>query len=602
MLTLWAERSDLLATRRRMLKTRVTLLFFLFSALPAVFVSVVAIVMLDRLIEHEIERRTQEVQLSTRMEIKNVTDNVRAAVTTFAESEELHRIAIEPLEQGDSPELNALETLLDKTANTTGLDLLALVELRKEESVILASAHSPASIEKAAPLFARKAPVDTTTVGFAHELTAGNPPAWAPAIVGVRAVGEGSGNNAALVVYGGMRLDTHRLEAIAMNGRARLVLRSPHLDAIAFPKDVRVAGSETDPSMILPALPGGRAKPAWATGDPDETIDPKSPTRLHVKVNTQQLEDARATFVTLAIGLAAASVVLALLAGALISRPITDPILALAGAAQKIGEGDLEVRLQPSSNDEVGSLVEVFNNMTAELAESRLRLQRAERIAAWREIARRVAHEIKNPLFPIQMSMETLRKGFRTKHPQLEEIVEESTRTVLEEVRALNQIVTEFSDFARLPSPKTAPVDPLELLEYARALFSGAAIEVDRPAIALPKVIADREQLSRTLLNLVKNAIEATPAGQENKISLSAALETRGTKNGVALIVKDSGQGMPEEVRKQIFTPYFTTKKEGTGLGLAIVDRIVQEHQGTIDVESEPGRGTTFRVWLPAAG
>lgn len=583
-----------------MLKTRVTLLFFLFSALPAVFVSVVAILMLDRLIEHEIDRRTQEVQLSTRMEIKNVTDNVRAAVTTFAESEELHRLVIEPLEQGDTPDLNALETLLDKTANTTGLDLLALVELRKPESVILASAHSPASIEKTAPLFAKKAPVDTTTVGFAHELAAGNPPAWAPAIIGVRGTG-------ALVVYGGMRLDTHRLEAIAMNGRARLVLRSPHLRPIAFPKDVRVEGSENDPSMILPALPGGRAKSAWATGDPDETIEPKAPTRLHVKVNTRQLEEARATFVTLAIGLAAASVILALLAGALISRPITDPILALAGAAQKIGEGDLEVRLKPSSNDEVGSLVEVFNTMTAELAESRLRLQRAERIAAWREIARRVAHEIKNPLFPIQMSMETLRKGFRTKHPQLEEIVEESTRTVLEEVRALNQIVTEFSDFARLPSPKTAPVDPLELLDYARALFTGSTIPIllDRPALtalALPKVIADREQLSRSLLNLVKNAIEAMPAGGDGKIELSAERETRGMRAGVTLIVRDNGQGMPEEVRKQIFTPYFTTKKEGTGLGLAIVDRIIQEHQGTIDVESEPGRGTTFRVWLPAAG
>jgi nitrogen fixation/metabolism regulation signal transduction histidine kinase len=590
---------------RRKLRTRVTLLFFLFSALPAVVVTAIAAIVLKEAIDDEIERRGSEARASTQLVIKNVTDGVRGAVSTFAESEELRRVALEPLEQGDQPDPGALETLLDKAMNTSGLDLLAVVEVRGGKGVILASAHSPASIEKAAPAFARVRISETTTVGFAHELTAGNPPAWAPAIVGVRGVSNVAG--AELVVYGGMRLDTHRLEAIAMNGRARLVLRSPHLSPIAFPKGITTEGSENDGAMILPALIGGRAKPAWATSDPDETIDPKTPTKLHVRVNTHALESARARFITAAGVLALVALIAALIAGTLISRPITEPILELAGAAQKIGAGELGVHIEPSSNDEVGALVEVFNNMSSEIAESRVRLQRAERIAAWREIARRVAHEIKNPLFPIQMSMETLRKSFRAKHPALEEIVEESTRTVLEEVRALNRIVTEFSDFARLPAPKTEPIAPAELLDHARALFSGKTqtpveIVFERAAIearGLPAVSADREQLGRVLLNLVKNAIEAMAAG--GRIILDASAEIRGNKSGVLFSVRDNGAGISAELLEKIFTPYFTTKSAGTGLGLAIVDRIVAEHQGTISVESTVGVGTEFRIWLPSA-
>lgn len=590
---------------RKKLRTRVTLLFFLFSAFPAVLVTAIAAFVLKEALDDEIDRRGAEARASTQLVIKNVTDGVRGAVSTFAESEELRRAALEPFEQGDQPDPAALETLLDKAMNTSGLDLLAIVEVRGDQSVILASAHYPAAIEKAAPAFARVELAETTTVGFAHELTAGNPPAWAPAIVGVRGVARAGA--AKLVVYGGMRLDTHRLEAIAMNGRARLVLRSPHLRPIAFPKGISVDGSERDGSMVLPALIGGRAKPAWATSDPDETMDPREPTKLHVRVNTHALESARTRFITAAIVLGVVSLIAALIAGTLISRPITEPILELAGAAQKIGAGELDVRIQPSSNDEVGALVEVFNTMSAELAESRVRLQRAERVAAWREIARRVAHEIKNPLFPIQMSMETLRKSFRAKHPALEEIVEESARTVLEEVRALNRIVTEFSDFARLPAPKTEAIAPIELLDHARALYSGKTevpIEIlfDRTGIearALPAIAADREQIGRALVNLVKNAVEAMPSG--GSITLDAAAETRGTKSGVVLRIRDTGAGISAELLEKIFTPYFTTKSAGTGLGLAIVDRVVAEHQGAISVESTVGVGTEFRIWLPSA-
>jgi nitrogen fixation/metabolism regulation signal transduction histidine kinase len=264
---------------------------------------------------------------------------------------------------------------------------------------------------------------------------------------------------------------------------------------------------------------------------------------------------------------------------------------------------NLDVYLEPRSEDEVGSLVRVFNHMTAELAESRDRLSRAERIAAWQQIARRVAHEIKNPLFPIQMSMETLKKSYDKQHPKLAEIIEESTRTVLEEVRSLNRIVTEFSDFARLPAPELEETDVSVLLDHVYGLYrgDGSVLRYDKVAIAekaLGRVPADREQLGRALINLVKNAIEALPEDGAGTVTLDAYAETKRDKDGVVLAVADTGVGMPEEVRTKIFTPYFTTKSEGTGLGLAIVERIVSEHGGTIDVASS-NAGTTFFVWLP---
>ncbi|MCK6552770.1 ATP-binding protein, partial [Myxococcota bacterium] len=238
----------------------------------------------------------------------------------------------------------------------------------------------------------------------------------------------------------------------------------------------------------------------------------------------------------------------------------------------------------------------------------RARLQRAERVAAWREIARRVAHEIKNPLFPIQMSMETLRKSWRSQHPKLEEIVEESTKTVLEEVRSLNRIVTEFSDFARLPSPKLEETSVLDVLEHAAALWASGApgaapIEVvlDRDVItarALPRIAIDRGQIERALINLVKNAVEVL-RDSGGRVTLDAHAEVRGARSGVVLTVHDTGPGIPDELRERIFTPYFTTKAEGTGLGLAIVERIAEEHHGAVHVDSAPGRGTTFHLWLP---
>jgi nitrogen fixation/metabolism regulation signal transduction histidine kinase len=247
---------------------------------------------------------------------------------------------------------------------------------------------------------------------------------------------------------------------------------------------------------------------------------------------------------------------------------------------------------------EVGELVRAFNAMTQDLASNRLRLAQAERVAAWREVARRLAHEIKNPLTPIAMSVETLRDALAAGRRDFPEIFDEGTRAIGEEVRRLKRIVDEFSRFARLPAPERAAVAPEELVGAVLALYPSAppGVSVERRiAPGLPAVSADRDQVLQLLLNLLRNALDAMPEGGP------LLLEARAEGAGVALSVKDGGAGISAEDLPHVFEPYFTKKEGGTGLGLAIAHRIAEEHGGRLTVESTPGQGATFTLWLPAA-
>jgi signal transduction histidine kinase len=293
------------------------------------------------------------------------------------------------------------------------------------------------------------------------------------------------------------------------------------------------------------------------------------------------------------LGVAALAVVLALFLAALLAIRLTRPLASLERAAQRVGRGDLGSTVDGSlGGREVERAFEAFNEMTRELDRARVRLRRAERIAAWRDIARRIAHEIKNPLSPIQVSIETMRKTKAKAHPDFDEIFEESTLTILEEVDRLKRIVGEFSEFARLPRPKAADVDLFELAEHAarlHAVDSGPRVEV----VGGPVVVrADRAQLTQVLVNLLQNALNAASA------SGHVVIEVRRTKEGAEILVDDDGPGVPPESRDRIFEPYFTTRAQGTGLGLAIVHRIVGDHGGTIEVESSPLGGARFRVSL----
>jgi two-component system nitrogen regulation sensor histidine kinase NtrY len=225
-------------------------------------------------------------------------------------------------------------------------------------------------------------------------------------------------------------------------------------------------------------------------------------------------------------------------------------------------------------------------------------LIRAQKVAAWREVARRLAHEIKNPLTPIQLCAERIQRHFSSASGATHSLVEECTSTIVGEVDSLKALVDEFSQFARMPAPKAVPTDLHALLNEALALYNGLLGDVrfERQFTAkLPKVRVDSEQIRRVIINLVDNAIEAM-----NR-SGTITLETHHDRGAALarLIVSDDGPGIPPAEREKLFMPYYSTKRRGSGLGLAIVRRIVAEHGGTIEVSDNVPRGTKFTIELP---
>jgi signal transduction histidine kinase len=305
----------------------------------------------------------------------------------------------------------------------------------------------------------------------------------------------------------------------------------------------------------------------------------------------------------LTLGVAALALLAALATALVLSGRIAGPVRALAARARGVAAGDLENTVALDAPDEVGELARAFAAMTAELRTSRERLVQAERVAAWREMARRLAHELKNPIFPIQLSIETLRRALDQGGPapdaaRFQALFRESSDTILDELRSLRFIVEEFSQFARMPPPRLAPTDLGDLAQRVVALYGAraGAVRIETAlAPGLPMVSADRDLIGRALGNLVANALEAMPDGG------TLSVRTRAEADGVVLEVSDTGPGLTEEQRTRLFTPYYTTKKGGTGLGLAIVQGIVSDHGGRIQVESSPGAGTTFTLVLPFA-
>jgi signal transduction histidine kinase len=302
------------------------------------------------------------------------------------------------------------------------------------------------------------------------------------------------------------------------------------------------------------------------------------------------------------VGTLAVALGVALLLGFTLALTITRPLRELEGAASRVASGDMSTLIQVKSGGEVGKALRAFNHMTAELNNAQSRLIRAERIAAWRDIARRIAHEIKNPLMPIQTSIETMRKTHARRHPDFDEIFEESTVTILEEVERLKHIVTEFSRFARLPRPQPIELAVEDVAAHVVGLHGSGDVRVTMEAQgALPRVRADREQLTQVLVNLVQNAADAARArhganGAHVHVVVSPADE------GARVEVIDNGTGIPPSERARIFEPYYTTKSSGTGLGLAIVHRIVSDHGGRIDVDDAEGGGAVFEIVLPREG
>ncbi|MBN1824943.1 MAG: HAMP domain-containing protein [Candidatus Eisenbacteria bacterium] len=306
---------------------------------------------------------------------------------------------------------------------------------------------------------------------------------------------------------------------------------------------------------------------------------------------------AKAKIAILTASILLAAAVSALFVGRWLARSLGRPVRSLVDGTRRVSEGELDVIVPRTTSDELGTLVDAFNQMTADLKTGRERLLRAERVATWAEAARRIAHEIKNALTPITLSLHRLERRAARMDGEERRVWEDCLRPILEEVENLKALAEEFSQFSRLPEPSMEPFDIYELLAAVAGLYTeGTGLDVRvRIDPGTPPALGDAELLRRVFSNLVKNAVEAT--GGKGTLLLDARAEG----DRVAVRVADDGPGIPPDRLGRVFAPYFTTKREGTGLGLALVERIVLDHGGEIDVEPNRPRGTVFRILLPAA-
>jgi signal transduction histidine kinase len=301
----------------------------------------------------------------------------------------------------------------------------------------------------------------------------------------------------------------------------------------------------------------------------------------------------------IAYGVASGGILLAIIFSLWIAARVSRPVEELARAAEDVASGSWDTQVPVRGRDEVAVLARSFNHMTEQLESQRDRLVQSERVAAWRELARRLAHELKNPLFPLQLTVENLVRARQLPAVEFDEVFSESTRMLSLEIANLKKIIGRFSDFSKMPKPDLERIDARDALARIRALYAVTS-EVG-PTIRLEIVVDDRsmplmadpEMLHRALSNLVLNAKDAMPEG--GTVTVSA--HPRG--DAVEICVADTGQGLTPEECQRLFTPYYTTKQHGTGLGLAIVQSVIADHAGTISVESCEGKGAVFVISLP---
>jgi nitrogen fixation/metabolism regulation signal transduction histidine kinase len=296
------------------------------------------------------------------------------------------------------------------------------------------------------------------------------------------------------------------------------------------------------------------------------------------------------------------TLVLALLSFALaviISRSIAGPVLELRSGMERLTQGDLEHRVAPRGTSEVRFLGRAFNRMVEEIQTSRRALLQAERLAAWREVARAVAHEIRNPLTPIQFALQRLQEEAKRAEGPRPDVVSESSEAILREVRSLQEFATAFSSVAQLPDPKLQKCEVDALVEDVARLYRGSTpvefrVECEAP---LPVAWADPGQIQRVLVNLIKNALEAL----DGRGAIELRVRRDGADGGLLLEVADNGPGMDPGTLERAGHPGFTTKSSGSGLGLTLVQRIVEQHGGRFALASNPGGGTRATFTLPEA-
>ncbi len=312
-----------------------------------------------------------------------------------------------------------------------------------------------------------------------------------------------------------------------------------------------------------------------------------------------ELRRELADFLSAYINVYVLLIVLAVMLTLLVSRLITRPLMLIREKLGRVGIGKANEKIAWERKDEIGSLVEEYNRMVDELARSADLLARSERESAWREMARQVAHEIKNPLTPMKLSVQHLQKAWNEQSPDFEKRITSFTRTIVEQIDALSEIASEFSDFAKMPVARLDRIDLLESIRAAANLYRNAEnihIAFEFPPHPCP-VMADPRQLLRAFNNLVQNATEAIGNSEKGLISLRVSESGEFYRVEVA----DNGPGITEEQSTRIFSPSFTTKTSGMGLGLAMVRSMVTSIGGKVSFESVAGEGATFIVEIPRA-
>jgi signal transduction histidine kinase len=323
------------------------------------------------------------------------------------------------------------------------------------------------------------------------------------------------------------------------------------------------------------------------------------PVRMDLIYSIEPLKRISRSLYVVALLLILSGIVFSVIFGLMISRPFTRRLEELLRAMRLAASGETKnVQLNFKTGDDFETISGTFNRLVEDIAVQQKKLIEAERIRTWQDIARKMAHEIKNPLSPIRVSAETLMKAFRKKPEGFEKILEESTSVISEEVQRIRKIVDEFVEFARLPAPKKTLGDLNRVIEQASSLYRGMEnIKIELQPGEVRRFFFDPDQITRVVHNLLKNAVEAFSGAGEIVIETA---ERASFEEPVAVVtVTDNGPGITDEVKSRLFTPYLTTKKDGSGLGLNICRRIVMEHGGSIELDNKPGTGTKITFTLP---
>ena len=563
------------------LRGRFTLTLALAALVPISVAAIVTRQVIAASYRSDYEETRQTVEAAVGNELDDMTAQVSEAVASLADSHNpFIGILLGELGKGTLDDGKVLRSLREQGGQVMrGLSLQTLTVTGPDDKVLITPHYRDATDDKDASVRERAVKTGGNAY-FVRDTIRNGPTVETPLVVQSAHLARSGGFTVALSA--GRRVTGRFLDKLRRQGRI----------------DARIV----DPAGNV-LLPAGTADWTKLAKDPPlrkPLHGPNGETVAFVEIAVSDGDlDQLLRNITLISALSAFGALGAVvLIGLLVARRTARDLDQLVEGSLAAARGDLDHRVPVRSKDEVGAVAAAFNFMMEDLKTSKERLVIAERIAAWQEIARRLAHEIKNPLTPIQMAMDTLRKTWKKQHPSFPEILEESTSTVLEEADRLKHIVAEFSDFARMPKPELARMDLNDVVRSAVSLYQGA-VPVEIHLAELPELDGDKAQLSQVVLNLVENARDAIKQRSDGRITVTTRLGEAGDR--AFLVVEDNGPGVPSEIKDKVFAPYFTTKhaKGGTGLGLAIVHRIVSDHGGRITVTDVKGGGARFVIELP---